>query len=145
VCVHLLARGEPLSMLTEDGVQLTAPGTGGQEPLLDSLAALRPSARTDLAGPELNSGTDVLAVLGALGPGQVEALLGRRTGGGHAVLLDTATWDPAGGNSRAAGNAAALRRAGWHVTVATASSTPARVWDDLVAGAAPDGARAGAR
>ncbi len=95
VCVHLLARGEPLTLVTEDGVELTAPGTGGQEPLLDALAALRPSARTDLAGPELSSGTDVLAVLGALAPGQVEALLARRTGGGHAVLLDTGTWDPA--------------------------------------------------
>jgi uncharacterized protein (DUF58 family) len=141
VCVHLLARGEPLSLLTEDGVELTGPGTGGQEPLLDALAALRPSARTDLAGPELSSGTDALAILGALAPGQVEALLARCTGGGHAVLLDTGTWDPARGNSGAAGNAAALRRAGWHVTVATAASTPARAWDDLVAGAAPGGTR----
>jgi uncharacterized protein (DUF58 family) len=143
VCVHLLARGEPLSLLTEDGVELTTHG-GGQEPLLDALAALRPAARTDLAGPELSSGTDVLAILGALGPGQVEALLARRTGGGHAVLLDTSTWDPARGPSRAAGDAAALRRAGWHVTVATAGSSPARAWDDLVSGAAPDGARTGA-
>jgi uncharacterized protein (DUF58 family) len=144
VCVHLLARGEPLNLVTEDGVELTAPGTGGREPLLDALAALRPSARTDLAGPELSSGADVLAILGALGPGQVEALVSRRSGGGHAVLLDTATWDPARGASSAAGTAAALRRAGWHVTVARAGSSPARVWDDLVAGAAPDGVGSGA-
>ncbi|HYH32781.1 MAG TPA: DUF58 domain-containing protein [Pseudonocardia sp.] len=148
-CVHLLARGEPLSLITEDGTALIPPGTAaGRDPLLDALAALRPSARTDLAGPELTSGTDVLAVLGALGPGQVEALVARRTGGGHAVLLDTATWDPATrdgvrGGSTAAGHAAALRRAGWHVTVATAGTSPARVWDDLVLGAAPGTVRAG--
>ncbi|OLT20098.1 hypothetical protein BJF78_35840 [Pseudonocardia sp. CNS-139] len=134
VCVHMLGRGEPLNLVTEDGIELTAPGAGAQEALLDSLAALRPSARTDLGGPELASGTDVLAVLGALGPGQVEALIARRAGGGHAILLDTATWDPARGAGRngggsAAGPAAALRRAGWHVTIASSGVTPARVWD----------------
>jgi hypothetical protein len=149
ICTHLLARGEPLVVITEDGVQLSGPGSGtGPEPLLDALAALRPSARPDLGGPELRSGTDVLAVLGALGPGQVEALLGRRTGGGNAVLLDTATWDPAvrdraGGGSVTAANAATLRKAGWHVTVAAAGSSPDRVWDNMVAGSAPDGLRRG--
>jgi uncharacterized protein (DUF58 family) len=144
VCVHMLTRGEPLTLLTEDGIELSNPASGGQEPLLDALAALRPSARTDLSGPELHSGTDVLAVLGELGPGQIETLIARRAGGGHAVLLDTPTWDPARGAGKAVANAAVLRRAGWHVTVAAAASTPARVWDDLVSGAAPDAARAGA-
>jgi uncharacterized protein (DUF58 family) len=144
VCVHLISRSEPVSLVSEDGVVLTPPGSAvAREPLLDTLAALRPSARTDLAGPELAVGTDVLAVLGALGPGQVETLVSRHPGGGHAVLLDTATWDPAGAGSGAAGNAVALRRAGWHVTVATASSSPARVWDELVAGAAADQVRVG--
>jgi uncharacterized protein (DUF58 family) len=141
ICTHLLARGEPLDLITEDGVQLGAPGSGiGPEPLLDALAALRPSARPDLAGPQLRSGTDVLAVLGALGPGQAEALIGRRSGGGNAVLLDTTTWDPAigareAGGGTAAANAAILRRGGWHVTVATAGSSPEQVWNDLVGAA----------
>jgi len=140
ICTHLLARGEPLDLLTEDGVQLSGRGSGiSPEPLLDALAALRPSARPDLAGPELRSGTDVLAVLGALEPGEVETLLGRRSGGGNAVLLDTSTWDPAvrdraGSGGTAAANAATLRRAGWHVTVASAGSSPERVWSDLVSG-----------
>jgi hypothetical protein len=86
----------------------------------------------------------VLAVLGALGPGHVEALCARHPAGGHAVLCDTATWDPAGGRSGVAKSAAALRRAGWHVAVATAGADPARVWDQLVAGAVPD-VRAGRR
>lgn len=138
VGVHLLARGEPLTLVAEDGMALLPAGTGtGPEPLLDALAALRPSARTDLGGAELASGIGVLAVLGALGPGQVEALLARRSTPGNAVLLDTGTWRPAGAATGAATPAAALRRAGWHVTVATSSSTPTQVWEDLVAGAPP--------
>ena len=138
VCAHLLARGEPVSLVTEDGVELTG-AHAGTEPLLDALAALRPSARADLTGPPLRTGTDLLAVLGAVGPGQVDALLARRSVGGHAVLLDTASWDPVGGPSGAATTAATLRRAGWHVTVAAAGATPDQVWDDLTSGAAPDG------
>jgi hypothetical protein len=64
----------------------------------------------------------------------VETLLARRAGGGYAVLLDTATWDPSGTAGQAEATAAALRRMGWHVAVATASSHPDRVWDDLIAG-----------
>lgn len=138
VCAHMIARGEPVSLLTEDGVELTA-AHAGTEPLLDALAALRPSARADLTGPPLRTGTDVLAVLGAVGPDQIDALLARRSVGGHAVLLDTATWDPVGGPSGVATTAATLRRAGWHVTVATAGATPDQVWDDLTSGAASDG------
>jgi uncharacterized protein (DUF58 family) len=152
VCVHLITRGEPLTLVTEDGMELVPPGVGrGTEPLLDALAALRPSARTDLGGAELTAGTEVLAVLGALGPGQVDALLARWSSPGHAVLLDTATWDPsrrdpagrggAGMSGGAAANATALRRAGWRVTIAGASMTPARVWDDLASGASPGVAR----
>jgi len=81
----------------------------------------------------------VLAVLGAITPGDVEALTSRHPAGGHAVLCDTATWDPAGGRSTVAEGAAALRRAGWHVAVAAARLTPSQVWDQLVAGAAPAG------
>ena len=144
VCMHLLGRGEPVTLVTEDGVELTPRGTAsGREQVLDALAGLRPSARTDLGGPELTAGTEVLAVLGAVAPGQVEPLCARHPTGGHAVLCDTATWDPAGGRSTAAESAAALRRAGWHVAVATAAMTPAQVWDQLVAGTASDFARAG--
>jgi uncharacterized protein (DUF58 family) len=139
VCIHLFGRGEPVTLVTEDGVELTPPGSAsGREQLLDALAGLRPSARSDLGGPELTAGTEVLAVLGAVAPGQVEGLCTRHPAGGHAVLCDTATWDPAGGRSTAVESTSALRRAGWHVAVATAAMTPSQVWDQLVAGAAPD-------
>jgi uncharacterized protein (DUF58 family) len=161
ICVHLVARGEPVSLVTEDGTDPAGPaaGTGGgirldvrrsgADAILDGLAALRPSARTDLGGPALDTGGALLAVLGEVAPGQLEALLARRAGqhtGGHAVLLDTATWDPATRSAAApvAPVATALRRAGWHVAVATAGSAPDRVWDELTARAAPEETRAGA-
>jgi uncharacterized protein (DUF58 family) len=162
VCVHLHACGERVTVLTEDGRDLlrAAPTTVGTgvDPLLDALAALRPSARSNLGAPVLAGGGDLLAVLGAVTPGELEPLLAR-PGGGHAVLLDTATWDPTGPapdvpapdvpapdvrapEVRTA--AAALRRAGWHVAVAAAGDTPNRVWDRLVTGVAPDAPPIGA-
>jgi uncharacterized protein (DUF58 family) len=140
ICAHMIGRGEPVALVTEEGAALTLPGAGaGLDPLLDALAALRPSARADLAGPEFGHDA-VLAVLGALGPGDLEALLARRATGGHAVLLDVATWDPSGTNAGTAGTAAALRLAGWHVTVAAAGTSPERVWDALTSGGIPAGA-----
>ncbi|MFC4943478.1 DUF58 domain-containing protein [Pseudonocardia sp. GCM10023141] len=142
ICAHMIARGEPVQLVTEDGAALTA--APGVDAVLDALAALRPSARPDLSGPELTHGNDVLAVLGAVGPGQLEGLLARRTSGGHAILLDTGTWDPA--QRRAGGSAAVastLRAAGWHVAEARLGSLPDRVWDDLTTGGIPDGMRMG--
>jgi hypothetical protein len=144
VCMHLFTHGEPVTLVTEDGVDLTPPGSAsGRDQVLDALAGIRPSARSDLTGPELTAGTEVVAVLGAIAPDQVEGLCARHPSGGHAVLCDTATWDPAGGRSNAAQTAAAMRRAGWHVAVATAAMAPAQVWDQLVA--APAFAQAGGR
>jgi uncharacterized protein (DUF58 family) len=148
VCAYMIGRGEPVTLVTEEGVALVGPSADtGVDPLLDALAALRPSARTDLTGPELHQGTDVLAIVGAIGPGQLEGLLARRTTGGHAILLNTGSWDPATRGTpqanTAAGSAAALRRAGWHVAVAGAGSTVDRAWTDLTSGAAPDSTRAG--
>ncbi len=140
VYAHLLARGEPVTMIAEDGTELAAQGTtGGTEAMLDALAQLRPSARSDLGGAELAPSADALAVLGDLGPGQLESLQARRPGGGYAILLDTTTWDPAGkapAGTGAHATAAALRRVGWGVVVATASTTPERAWDELVSSAA---------
>lgn len=153
ICAHLIGRGEPVALVTEDGSALGTGPTGQRlDPLLDALAALRPSARADLAGPDLNGNTDVVAVLGALGPDELHALIARRPSSGHAVLLDVATWESAQGDRRtqrdrpggAEATAGALRNAGWRVTVATARSSVDRVWDELAAGALSDGARAAA-
>ncbi|WP_300010771.1 DUF58 domain-containing protein [Pseudonocardia sp.] len=127
---HLAGRGDPISVVAEDGTPI-AEVVGDLDPLMDALAALRPAARSELTGPPLTG--DVLAVLGTLGPGQVEALTARLPGGAHAVLLDAATWAPRQARSSSDVAASGLRRAGWRVTVARAGTPPDRVWDDLVA------------
>jgi uncharacterized protein (DUF58 family) len=138
VYAHLVARGEPVTLVAEDGMPLVGPGSGpSTDAMLDVLAGLRASARADLGGPEITPGADVVAVLGEIGPGELETLQARRPGGGYAVLLDTATWARAGSGrdgSRATANAAALQRLGWNVTVATARTAPDRAWDELIAG-----------
>ncbi len=143
---HLLARGEPVELVTDDGARLSpTAGAGGADAVLDALATLRPSARTDLGGPPLPGAGDVLAVLGATAPAELPVLLARCPGRGHAVLLDVATWDaarapvpaPPGGAVPVAATAAALRGAGWAVTVAGRGTPPERAWDELVALPAP--------
>ncbi|MGH3612971.1 MAG: DUF58 domain-containing protein [Pseudonocardia sp.] len=154
ICVHLIARGEPVALVTEDGTDPTRPVHGDDDTpvdtmrsrvdlILETLAILRPSARIDLAGPALGTGGSTLAVLGAVAPGQLEGLLARRANGsrdsGQAVLLDAASWDPAtrSGAVPVRSTAASLRQAGWRVAIATADSTPDRVWSELIASASP--------
>lgn len=137
MCVHLIRHGEPVTLVFEDGSDATAgmaiSGLRTADAILDVLAAVRPSARTDLGGPALAQG-DVLAVLGAAEPAQLDALLASCPGAGHAVLLDAAAWDPATATAAppVAPTATTLRRADWHVTVADANATTGRVWDDLL-------------
>jgi uncharacterized protein (DUF58 family) len=133
--LHLRELGEPATLVTEDGA---APEPAGPEGVLDALAVLRPSARTGLAGPPLPAAGDVLAVLGAVDPAELTALLGRRPGAGHAVLLDVATWG--GAAEPVSATAAALRAAGWVVARAARGVGPERVWAELVTAPAPGGA-----
>ena len=150
-CLHLMGRGEPVELVTDDGGFLPAAGgAAGTDAVLDALAMLRPSARADLAGPPLPGSGDVLAVLGATAPEELPALLGRCSGRGHAVLLDVATWGaarapvftPAGAPAPVAATAAALRAAGWVVAVASRGTPPQQVWDELASAPVPQvGAR----
>jgi uncharacterized protein (DUF58 family) len=143
IYAHLVALGEPVTLVAEDGVELMSAGIGPNvDAALDMLAGLRPSARTDLVGPEITPGSDVLAVLGDIAPGQLEALQARRPAGGHAILLDTSAWEKTRGGATpsAETNAAVLRRTGWKVAVATPRTPPERAWDDLIAGSRTDGA-----
>jgi uncharacterized protein (DUF58 family) len=148
--VHLIERGEPVEVVTDDGDRLPAVSASGgaahgPDALLDALATLRPSARTDLDGPALPASGDVLAVLGATTPDELPALLARCPGRGHAVLLDVTAWGaarapvftPAGAPAPVAATAAVLRGAGWVVTVAGRGTPPDRIWDELVAAPVP--------
>ena len=103
--------------------------------MLDALATLRPSTTSDLAGPALCESGGLLAVLGAVGPADVDAL----------VAVDPAWGSPCCSTPRrgapprraapgvVAAAAAALRRVGWLAVVATAASRPEQVWDELTA------------
>jgi hypothetical protein len=130
VGVHLIRRGEPVELVTENGTSLKA--SDGADALLDGLAVLRPAASPSLAGPPLATADDVVAILGALAPGDAETLTERRPAGGYAILLDVATWDRSG-STAAAASAAVLRRTGWHVTVVAAGTGVERAWDAVVA------------
>jgi uncharacterized protein (DUF58 family) len=134
VCVHLVERGEPVTLLTDDGTAPAGPGTAGRpDRVLDALATLRPSARAGFDGPPLPRAGTVVAILGALTPDALAALVARCPAGGHAVLLDVATWG-GGPAPPVADPAAALERAGWSTVRATRGAAPDRVWDALVAG-----------
>jgi hypothetical protein len=113
--------------------------------VLDGLATLRPSAHTGLDGPPLPGSGDVLAVLGEVAADELPALLARCPGQGHAVLLDVGSWGSgrapvftaAGEPAAAEATAAALRAAGWAVTVAGRRDRPEDTWDELAACPAP--------
>ena len=145
-CVHLIDRGEPVELVTEDGAAAVSPGApSGGDGVLDALATLRPSARTDLGGPALPGSGDVLAVLGSTAADELPALLARCPGQGHAVLLDVGSWgsgrspvfSAAGAAAPVEETTAALRGAGWAVTVAARGDRPEDVWDELVSCPAP--------
>lgn len=132
ICAHLIGRGAPVTLVTEDGAALPTGQPAGLDAVLDALAALRPSARAALTGPDLPTDTDLVAVLGALPSAQWKSLVARRPRGGYAVLLDTATWDPADRRPGSADStAAALRATGWTVAVAAAGADPDRIWQAL--------------
>jgi uncharacterized protein (DUF58 family) len=145
-CVHLIDRGEPVELVTEDGAPAVSPGApSGADGVLDALATLRTSARTGLDGPPLPGSGDVLAVLGSTAADELPALLARCAGQGHAVLLDVRSWgsgrapvfSAAGAAAPVDATAAALRAVGWAVTVAARRDRPEDVWDELVACPAP--------
>ncbi len=144
VYVHLAQQGQRVRLITEDGVT-HAGGTDVTEHAidagLDALAALRANLKPDLAsGAALAGGQEVVAVLGAVGPGAVDQLLAYRPRGlrSHAVLLDVAAWDRAGGHSPfgaarpdPALAARLLGAAGWSVTVARPEQPLSSVWERL--------------
>ncbi|OLL71234.1 hypothetical protein Ae168Ps1_5737 [Pseudonocardia sp. Ae168_Ps1] len=154
VAVHLVRRGEAVTLVDESGDPLDDGGpvpTGEEDQVpqrLESLAVLRPSATAALGGTgEPAAGTvtsdGVLAVLGSTGPRDVTALTAAWPRGGHAILLDVDGWGSGTGTGtgRAATAAGALRQAGWQVTVVPAGVTVQRAWADACGEpAAPAGA-----
>ena len=100
-CAHLIDRASPSTSSPRTARPPSPPGPVRSDGVLDALATLRPSARTDLAGPALPGSGDVLAVLGSTAADELPALLARCPGQGHAVLLDVGSWGSGGPRSSA--------------------------------------------
>jgi uncharacterized protein (DUF58 family) len=140
VYVHLRQRGTRLRLVTVDGAVLVSAGDGVEhrtDAALDALAALCATDQRDLTEIPVTAGNhDVIAILGALGPGAVEQMLVHqlRAARGHAVLLDVAAWASDSDGKLAPDPAKASRllvAAGWSVAVAGPQHSPSAVWDQL--------------
>jgi uncharacterized protein (DUF58 family) len=133
--VHLRRHAPHVRLVTTDGV-VRADGHPGQT-ALDALAALSATDQRELAGvPETTGTPELVAVFGALGAANIEALLRSNRCGTHnrAVLLDVAAWATAGDGQSAPhpGKAARLLvAAGWSVVVAGPEQSLSSVWEQL--------------
>ncbi|WP_369130123.1 DUF58 domain-containing protein [Modestobacter roseus] len=152
---HLIGRGAGLRVVTEAGELRPATGARGlgAGELLDSLAELAPSRHSGLEPglQELRRGGDagpVVALLGLLGPDDVQALARARSGPGTdlAVLVDPESWLDAGavrGRRPLAPAARAqvvaqqqqaadlLAAAGWRIALARADAGVEQLWETL--------------
>ncbi|MFC3998651.1 DUF58 domain-containing protein [Nocardiopsis sediminis] len=134
IALHLSGRGQEIRLLT-DGAEIASPRGDG---FLDALATARPSAGTGLHGAaELLGAAPVtgrgrlVAVLGAVGPADIDALGRARAGREHdctAILCRTAAW-PSPDAARAAGEA--LSAAGWLVAEVGSARDLAGAWARL--------------
>ncbi|MDQ2707265.1 MAG: DUF58 domain-containing protein [Actinomycetota bacterium] len=141
VCHHLIVRGRRVTLVGEDGVVLA---TGrDQDALLDTLALLRPTTQPGLL-PGLHDEGELIAVLGAVEPVELDPLMRNWSGGhAHAVLLDVAAWTHRGAEATRAtapadrpapgikAPAQVLTEAGWTVLAGTPSQGPDEVWDEF--------------
>ncbi len=130
-------RGEPVTLVTEDGVELTAAGHGGgpRRRCSTRWPALRPSARADLGGPGAHRRHATCSPCSARSaPASVEALLRPAPGGGHAVLLRHRHLGPAPAAAAAPPRRAAALRAGRLARRGghRRRDRRDRVWDELV-------------
>jgi uncharacterized protein (DUF58 family) len=132
VCRHLIATGRRVTLIAENGVTLAS--GRDVEQLLESLAALRPSAQPELIPPSRDAG-ELFAVLGAVDAATLQPLIeATESGRGHAVLVDVPAWSGGRGGSAAGGIAApsrALTEAGWTVQVGHPERTPDQVWTEF--------------
>ncbi|WP_017591184.1 DUF58 domain-containing protein [Nocardiopsis potens] len=140
VAVHLSGQGRRVRLLTDGGEPgVPAAGPAG---VVEALALAPASARSGLAAgaePLRTAGSGpVVAVLGALGPADLEALSSAARGAAGPRTAVLCTDRPAG----AEGAAAALTAAGWHVLVIGRPSDLPAAWGTPARGApAPGGPR----
>jgi uncharacterized protein (DUF58 family) len=139
ICLHLHRFGHQVKLVAEDGRVLAGgSGDGGHSDavVLDSLAALQPSHRKELAaGLDPGAGQEIIAVLGACSPAVVDGLVRGRPRGMRslAVLLDVGEW--AGPSEDPSPDVTETQRllhiAGWGVSIAKPASPMNQVWQEL--------------
>ena len=137
ILLHLARGGYDVRFVDDTGAEITSDGSPDVTGvLLDTLAVVDRSSHAGLgAGLQLlrRGGGDglVVAILGALQPGEVEALARLRHGttASVAVLLDVPTWSATGEHALAfESHVHLLRQAGWRVLpVGNGTPLPA-VW-----------------
>jgi len=142
--VHLVGQGIETRLITESG-EVTPAGPAA-ESLLERLAVIQPSRKTDLgrgvATLRASSRGQVIAVTGMLSPDQARLLAASHQGTAPAMamLLDGLNWDSGrsvsarGGTAGGNGNGAAadiLTAAGWRVSVVTGGTSLAQAWREL--------------
>jgi uncharacterized protein (DUF58 family) len=156
VAVHLCRSGFTMRLVSDNGHELSSAGrtaTSFRDVVVDALAVIEPSHRTDLsigAATMRRDGSEglVVAVLGALTLAEAEQLTRMRSGTssvGVAVLLDTASWTstPAVPGPRSSASYPASRElltaAGWRVLEVRRGDALTDVWSR--AGMATSGVR----
>jgi uncharacterized protein (DUF58 family) len=147
VASHLGGLGFTVRLLTDDVRATEATwhdrGVGGaaeMQLILDTLAVIAPSRRTNFSAASVDRSSSglVVAVVGALTDADMAALGGLRAGAtrGVAIVVDVAGWAQPGRTNGAAGKPAAeqaaeLRHRGWSAVVAGPRDRLDSVWSDL--------------
>jgi uncharacterized protein (DUF58 family) len=147
VTVHLRAAGYKLRLVTDGGVDIDAAEQAGEGALLDHLADVKLSQRGDVGllverVRRRSDGGLVIAVLGALSPGEAELLAALRGSGATciALLVDTSTWLNLPPQSRAEADAAqeaaalGLLNSGWRVVGAAHGAKLPALWPQAARG-----------
>ncbi|HEX6968517.1 MAG TPA: DUF58 domain-containing protein [Micromonosporaceae bacterium] len=141
ICAHLRRLGYRLRLVTGSGVDVDAVDAAGEGILLDHLADVRTEQRSDLAQlvevvRRRSDGGLVIALLGALAPGETELLAGLRGKNATCVgfLIDTSSWLALPAPMRARADAAqeeatlGLMSAGWRVLGVSHGDHLAALW-----------------
>lgn len=144
---HLAAQGFTVRMLTDDVRATEATwhdrGVGGaaeSQAILDSLAVIAPSRRTDFSSASVDRSSTglVVAVVGALTRADLTALSTLQSGATRAlaIVIDVAAWTRPGSSPvamrlSAAQQAAALRHSGWSAVVAGPRDRLESLWQEL--------------
>jgi uncharacterized protein (DUF58 family) len=131
---HLTGDGSRARLVTDAGE--TAPDGASSDTLLDRLALITPSRTADLRtgmSALAEAGGPLIAVAGRLSDDDAVALAAARRGNAPAMalLLDVSGWTTDDIAEDTAHTAEILSAAGWHVAVASASTSLAAAWQQL--------------